>query len=66
MHIVYSTIDKVAEYGHNLVAHTTRMKEAKLTKLALQYNTDGRRNVERPKKRWRSESKTGINASSVK
>jgi len=43
----------VLRYRENWLQHVQRMDTNRIPKQALQYKSKGRRNIERPRKRWR-------------
>ena len=46
---------KLYQYQEKWLQHVQRMDTNRLTKQALQYKPNGRRNIERPRKRWRDQ-----------
>jgi hypothetical protein len=50
-----NTIKEIKEYQKKWLQHVQRMETNRLPKQALQYEPKGRRNIGRPKKRWRDQ-----------
>jgi hypothetical protein len=48
-------LKEIKQYQENWLQHVQRMDTNRLPKQALQYKPKGRRNVGRPKKRWRDQ-----------
>jgi hypothetical protein len=45
----------VKQYQEKWLQHVERMDTNRLTKQALQYKSKGKRNIGRPRKRWRDQ-----------
>jgi hypothetical protein len=50
---IYPVNDTIEQYHNNWLLHINRMQDTRLPKRALQYRTSGKRDIGRPKKRWR-------------
>ena len=50
-----NTVQEVKEYQKRWLQHVQRVDTNRLPKQALQYKPRGRRNVGRPRKRWRDQ-----------
>jgi hypothetical protein len=50
---IYPVNDTVEQYRNNWLQHINRMKDSRLPKRTLQYRPSGKRDIGRPKKRWR-------------
>jgi len=48
-------VKEIKQYQKKLLQHVQRMDTNGLPKQALQYKTKGRRNIGRPRKRWRDQ-----------
>ena len=48
-------VQEIKQYQKKWLQHVQRMNTNRLPKLALQYKPKGRRNVGRPRKRWRDQ-----------
>jgi len=48
-------VKEIKQYQEKWVQHVQRMDINRLTKQALQYKPKGRRNIGRPRKRWRDQ-----------
>ena len=48
-------VKEIKQYQKKWLQHVQRMDTNRLPKQALQYKTKGRRNVGRPRKRWRDQ-----------
>jgi hypothetical protein len=46
---------KIKQYQEKWLQHVQRMGTNRITKQALQYESQGRRNIGRPRKRWRDQ-----------
>ena len=46
-------VKEIKQYQKNWPQHVQRMDKNRIPKQSLQYKPKGRRNVERPRKRWR-------------
>ena len=46
-------VKEIKQYHEKWLQHIQRMDTNRIPKQALQYKPKGRRNIERPKKRWR-------------
>jgi hypothetical protein len=49
---IYPVNDAIEQYRNNWFQHINRMPDTRLPKRALQYRPSGKRDIERPKKRW--------------
>jgi hypothetical protein len=45
--------DTIEQYRNNWLQHMNRMQDTRLPKKALRYRPSGKRDLGRPKKRWR-------------
>jgi hypothetical protein len=50
---IYLVNDTIEQYRNNCLQHINRMQDTRLPKRALQYRPSGKRDIRRPKKRWR-------------
>jgi hypothetical protein len=50
-----NTVKEVKQYQEKRLQHVQRMDTNRIPKQALQYQTKGRRNIGRSKKRWRNQ-----------
>ena len=50
-----NTVKEIKEHKKKWLQHVQRMDTNRLPKQALQYKTKGRRNIGRPRKRWRGQ-----------
>jgi hypothetical protein len=50
---IYPVNDAIEQYRNNWFQHINRMQDTRLPKRALQYRPSGKRDIGRPKKRWR-------------
>jgi len=50
-----NTVKEIKQYQKNWLHHVQRMDTNRLPKQALQYKPKGRRNIGRPRKRWRDQ-----------
>jgi hypothetical protein len=50
-----NTIKEIKQYQKKWLQHVQRMDTSRLPKQALQYKPKGRRNIGRPRKRWRNQ-----------
>ena len=50
-----NTVKEIKQYQKKWLQHVQRMDTNRLPKQALQYKTKGRRNVGRPRNRWRDQ-----------
>ena len=48
-------VKEIKQYQEKWLQHVQRMDTNRLPKQALQYKTKGRRNIGRPRKRWRDQ-----------
>ena len=48
-------VKEIKQYQEEWLQHVQRMDTNRLPKQALQYKTRGRRNIGRPRKRWRDQ-----------
>ena len=48
-------VKEIKQYQKKWLQHVQRMDTNRLTRQALKYRTEGRRNIGRPKKRWRDQ-----------
>jgi hypothetical protein len=48
-------LKEIKEYQKKWLQHVQRMDTNRIPKQALQYKPKGRRNIERPRKRWRDQ-----------
>ena len=48
-------VNEIKQYQKKSLQHVQRMDTDRLPKQALQYKPKGRRNIGRPKKRWRDQ-----------
>jgi len=48
-----NTVKEIKQYQKKWLQHVQRMYTNRIPKQALQYRTKGRRNIGRPRKRWR-------------
>ena len=48
-------VKKIKEYQEKWLQHVQRMDTNRLPKQALQYKPNGRKNIGRPRKRWRDQ-----------
>ena len=48
-----NTVKEIKQYQKKWLQHVQRIDTNRIPKQALQYRTNGRRNIGRPKKRWR-------------
>jgi hypothetical protein len=46
-------VDEIKNYQLNWLKHVNRIENSRLPKLALQYQPHGKRDVGRPRRRWR-------------
>jgi len=46
-------LDKIHEYRRNWLAHIQRMSQNRIPLKSYLYSPQGKRTIERPKKRWR-------------
>jgi len=52
---VQNIVKEIKQYQKKLLQHAQRMYTNRLPKQALQYKPKGRRNIGRPRKRWRDQ-----------
>ena len=52
---VPNTVKEIKQYQEKWLQHVQRMDTNRLPKQALQYKPKGRRNIGRPRKRWRDQ-----------
>jgi hypothetical protein len=52
---IYKIIYKINQYQEKWLKHVQRMDTNRLPKQAIQYKPKGRRNIGRPRKRWRDQ-----------
>jgi hypothetical protein len=52
---VQNTVKEIKQYQQKWLQHVQRMDTNRIPKQALQYTPKGRRNIGRPKKRWRDQ-----------
>ena len=52
---IFKLKDKIKEYRVNWLEHVERMDRERAPKVLLKYRPRGRRNVGRPRKRWRDQ-----------
>jgi len=50
-----NTVKEIKQYQEKWLQHVQRMDTNRLPKRTLQYETKGRRNIGRPRKRWRDQ-----------
>ena len=50
-----NTVKEIKQYQEKWLQHVQRMDTNRLPKQALQYKPKGRRNIGRPRKRWRDQ-----------
>jgi predicted GTPase len=50
-----NTVKEIKQYQKKWLQHVQRMDTNRLLKQALQYKPKGRRNIGRPRKRWRDQ-----------
>ena len=50
-----NTVKEIKQYQEKWLQHVQRMDTNRIPKQALQYQTKGRRNIGRSKKRWRNQ-----------
>jgi hypothetical protein len=50
-----NTVKEIKQYQKKWLQHVQRMDRNRIPKQALQYRPNGRRNIGRPRKRWRDE-----------
>jgi hypothetical protein len=50
---MYPVNDTIEQYRNSWFQHINRMQDTRLPKRALQYRPSGKRDIRRPKKRWR-------------
>jgi hypothetical protein len=50
---IYPVNDTIEQYRNNWLQHINRMEDTRLPKRALQYRPSGKRDLGRPKIRWR-------------
>ena len=50
-----NTVKEIKQYQKKWLQHAQRMDTNRIPKQALQYRPKGRRNIGRPKKRWRDQ-----------
>jgi hypothetical protein len=50
---IYPVNDTFDKYRNNWLQHINRMQDTRLSKRALQYRPSGKKDIGRPKKRWR-------------
>jgi len=50
-----NTVKKIKQYQKKWLQHIERMDRNRLPRQALKYRPEGRRNIGRPKKRWRDQ-----------
>jgi len=48
-------VEEIKQYQKKWLQHLQRMDTNRMPREALRYRPEGRRNVERPKKRWRDQ-----------
>jgi len=48
-------VKEIKQYQKKWLQHVQRMDRNRLPRQALKYRPEGRRNIERPKKRWRDQ-----------
>ena len=48
-------VKEIKQYQKNSLQHVQRMERNRIPKQALRYGAEGRRNIGRPKKRWRDQ-----------
>ena len=48
-------VKEIKQYQKKWLQHVQRMDRNRIPKLALQYRPKGRRNIARPKKRWKDQ-----------
>jgi hypothetical protein len=51
---IYTVNDTIEQYRNNWSQHINRMQDTRLPKRALKYRLSGKRDIGRPKKRWRN------------
>jgi predicted nucleic acid-binding Zn-ribbon protein len=51
---VFSINDRIRRYRQDSLEHVERMEEGRVPKQALWYRTKGRRDPDRPRRRWNS------------
>jgi hypothetical protein len=56
---IFSTEDKIKEYKIRWLEHLQRISPRRIPKQAYMFSPKGRRNMSRPRKRWKSEAGTG-------
>jgi len=52
---VQNIVKEIKQYQEKLLQHVQRMETNRLPKQTLQYQPKGRRNIGRPRKRWRDQ-----------
>jgi len=50
-----NTVKEIKQYQQKWLQHVQRMDRNRLPRQALKYRPEGRRNIGRPKKRWRDQ-----------
>jgi hypothetical protein len=50
-------VDEIRNYQQNWLKHVNRIENNRLPKLALQYQPHGKRVIDRPRRRWRKQSR---------
>ena len=50
-----NVVEEIKQYHKNWLQHVQRTDTNRIPKQALQYRTKGRRNIGRPKKRWKNQ-----------
>ena len=53
--VAQNIVKEIKQYQKKWLQHVQRMDTNRIPKQALQYRTKGRRNIGRPKKRWRDQ-----------
>jgi hypothetical protein len=48
-------VKEIKQYQKKMLQHVQRMQRNRIPKQALQYRPTGRRNIGRPRKRWRDQ-----------
>ena len=52
---VQNTVKEIKQYQKKWLQHVQRMDTNRLSRQALKYRLEGRRNIGRPKERWRDQ-----------
>jgi hypothetical protein len=55
----WNTVKEIKQYQKKWLQHVQRMDVNRIPKQALQYRPKGRRNIGRPRKRWRDQLHLG-------